>query len=97
MIPFSLTKDQEETLNEIVKDFNSFKRMNRLVMGDVGCGKTIVAFIAVILNLECGYQSAILAPTEVLAVQHYDNFKNLFPNVRTELLVGSKTKETKKK
>ena len=44
MIPFSLTKDQEETLNEIVKDFNSFKRMNRLVMGDVGCGKTIVAF-----------------------------------------------------
>ena len=39
MIPFSLTKDQEETLNEIVKDFNSFKRMNRLVMGDVGCGK----------------------------------------------------------
>lgn len=95
MIPFSLTKDQEETLNEIVKDFNSFKRMNRLVMGDVGCGKTIVAFIAVILNLECGYQSAILAPTEVLAVQHYDNFKNLFPNIRTELLVGSKTKKQK--
>ena len=64
-------------------------------MGDVGCGKTIVAFIAVILNLECGYQSAILAPTEVLAVQHYDNFKNLFPNVKTELLVGSKTKKQK--
>ena len=57
--------------------------------------KTIVAFIAVILNLECGYQSAILAPTEVLAVQHYDNFKNLFPNIRTELLVGSKTKKQK--
>ncbi len=94
-IPYSLTSDQEATLNEIIDDFNSFKRMNRLIMGDVGCGKTIVAFIAVMLNYKCGYQSAILAPTEVLASQHYDNFVSLFPDIRVEFLVGSKTKKQK--
>ena len=94
-IPCSLTGDQETTLNEIIDDFNSFKRMNRLIMGDVGCGKTIVAFIAVILNYKCGYQSAILAPTEVLASQHYENFISLFPDIRVEFLVGSKTKKQK--
>lgn len=94
-IPYSLTGDQETTLNEIIDDFNSFKRMNRLIMGDVGCGKTIVAFIAVMLNYKCGYQSAILAPTEVLASQHYENFISLFPNIRVEFLVGSKTKKQK--
>lgn len=94
-IPYSLTGDQESTLNEIIDDFNSFKRMNRLIMGDVGCGKTIVAFIAVMLNYKCGYQSAILAPTEVLASQHYENFISLFPDIRVEFLVGSKTKKQK--
>ena len=94
-IPYSLTGDQETTLNEIIDDFNSFKRMNRLIMGDVGCGKTIVAFIAVMLNYKCGYQSAILAPTEVLASQHYENFVSLFPDIRVEFLVGSKTKKQK--
>lgn len=94
-IPYSLTSDQESTLNEIIDDFNSFKRMNRLIMGDVGCGKTIVAFIAVMLNYKCGYQSAILAPTEVLASQHYENFVSLFPDIRVEFLVGSKTKKQK--
>ena len=94
-IPYSLTGDQETTLNEIIDDFNSFKRMNRLIMGDVGCGKTIVAFIAVMLNYKCGYQSAILAPTEVLASQHYENFISLFPDIRVEFLVGSKTKKQK--
>ena len=94
-IPYSLTGDQEATLNEIIDDFNSFKRMNRLIMGDVGCGKTIVAFIAVMLNYKCGYQSAILAPTEVLASQHYENFISLFPDIKVEFLVGSKTKKQK--
>lgn len=94
-IPYSLTGDQETTLNEIIDDFNSFKRMNRLIMGDVGCGKTIVAFIAVMLNYKCGYQSALLAPTEVLASQHYENFISLFPDIRVEFLVGSKTKKQK--
>ena len=94
-IPYSLTGDQESTLNEIIDDFNSFKRMNRLIMGDVGCGKTIVAFIAVMLNYKCGYQSAILAPTEVLASQHYENFISLFPDIKVEFLVGSKTKKQK--
>ena len=94
-IPYSLTGNQEATLNEIIDDFNSFKRMNRLIMGDVGCGKTIVAFIAVMLNYKCGYQSAILAPTEVLASQHYENFISLFPDIRVEFLVGSKTKKQK--
>ena len=94
-IPYNLTGDQEATLNEIIDNFNSFKRMNRLIMGDVGCGKTIVAFIAVMLNYKCGYQSAILAPTEVLASQHYENFISLFPDIRVEFLVGSKTKKQK--
>lgn len=94
-IPYSLTGNQETTLNEIIDDFNSFKRMNRLIMGDVGCGKTIVAFIAVMLNYKCGYQSAILAPTEVLASQHYENFISLFPDIKVEFLVGSKTKKQK--
>lgn len=95
MIPYDLTNDQEQALKEIIDDFKSFKRMNRLIMGDVGCGKTIVAFIAIILNNMCGYQSALLAPTEVLAVQHFNNFISLFPEVKIELLVGSKTKKQK--
>lgn len=97
LIPFDLTQDQLKTIDDIVSDFNSLKRMNRLILGDVGSGKTIVAFIAILLNIKCGYQSAMLAPTEVLAHQHYDNFINLFKNsnIKVELLVGSLKKSEK--
>lgn len=95
-VPFELTSDQRNAIKEIVDDFNDFKRMNRLILGDVGSGKTIVSFIAILINHLCGYQSALLAPTEVLAHQHFDNFTSLFPNVKAELLVGSLTQKEKK-
>ncbi len=95
-VPFELTSDQKHAIKEIVDDFNDFKRMNRLILGDVGSGKTIVSFIAILINHLCGYQSALLAPTEVLAHQHFDNFTSLFPNVKAELLVGSLTQKEKK-
>ncbi len=94
-IPFPLTNDQMKAIQEIVDDFCGPKRMNRLILGDVGSGKTIVSFIAILLNLEVGYQSALLSPTEVLARQHYENFTKLFPHVRTCLLVGSQKKAEK--
>ena len=95
-IPFKLTNDQENAIKEIIDDFNNFKRMNRLILGDVGSGKTIVSFIAILINNMCGYQSALLAPTEVLARQHYENFTSLFPNTKVELLVGSLSSKEKK-
>ncbi|MCH5166840.1 MAG: ATP-dependent DNA helicase RecG [Erysipelotrichales bacterium] len=94
-IPFSLTNDQLSAINEIISDFKGFKRMNRLILGDVGSGKTIVAFIAIILNKLSGFQSALLAPTEVLAHQHYENFISLFKDIKVGLLVGSLTKKEK--
>ena len=98
LVPFKLTNDQLDVMHDVLDDFNNLKRMNRLVLGDVGSGKTIVAFLSMILNSKVGYQSAMLAPTEVLAVQHYKNFKNTFKllNLNVALLTGSTTKEEKK-
>ena len=98
-VPFSLTNDQLNAINDIVKDFRNLKRMNRLILGDVGSGKTIVSFVSILLNHSAGYQSALLAPTEVLAHQHYDNFMSVFGNLglRVELLVGSLKKSEKNK
>lgn len=94
-IPFSLTNDQLASLDDILSDFQNLKRMNRLILGDVGSGKTIVSFIAILLNKIAGYQSALLAPTEVLATQHYENFTSLFKDINVGLLVGSLTKKEK--
>lgn len=97
-VPFDLTNDQLNAINDIVKDFRNLKRMNRLILGDVGSGKTIVSFVSILLNKKAGYQSALLAPTEVLAHQHYENFMSLFGNLglKVELLVGSLKKSEKK-
>ena len=95
-LPFELTEDQKNAIDDIIDDFKSDKRMNRLILGDVGSGKTIISFIACLINKECGYQSAILAPTEVLANQHYNNFKELFPDVKVELLTGNTSLKDKK-
>lgn len=93
---FTLTNDQKKAIREIVDDLNSSKRMNRLLQGDVGCGKTIVAIIAMYLNKLSGYQSALMAPTEILATQHYQNIKDLLgDSVHVELLVGSLSKKEK--
>lgn len=96
-VPFDLTNDQLNAINDIVKDFRNLKRMNRLILGDVGSGKTIVSFVSILLNKESGYQSALLAPTEVLAHQHYENFMSVFGNLglKVELLVGSLKKSEK--
>ena len=95
-LPFTLTPDQDKTVKDIYDDLVSEKRMNRLVQGDVGSGKTIVAIISMYINYLSGYQSALMAPTEILAEQHYNNIKNIFKNynIKVCLLTGKiKAKE----
>lgn len=96
-LPFTLTTDQMQCVNDIYNDLVSEKRMNRLVQGDVGSGKTIVSFIAIYINYLSGYQSALMAPTEILAEQHFININKIFEkhNIKVELLTG-KTKNKKK-
>ena len=98
-LPFSLTTDQLNSVDDIYKDLTGNKRMNRLLQGDVGSGKTIVAFIAMYINYLSGYQSAMMAPTEILAIQHYENFKKLFKdyNINVSLLIGKLSLKEKKK
>lgn len=95
-LKFELTGDQKKAVNDILKDMESSYRMNRLLQGDVGSGKTIVSFIAMYANYLAGYQSALMAPTEILAVQHYNNLREIlgegFP---VALLTGSTTKKEK--
>lgn len=94
-LPFTLTNDQVNAIEEIKNDFNNPKRMNRLILGDVGSGKTIVAFIALYMNYITGYQGVMMAPTEILAKQHYENMINLFKNF--DLKIGLLTSSTLKK
>ena len=98
-LPFKLTKAQERALNEIIDDMNSNSAMNRLVQGDVGSGKTVVALLALSHCILNGYQGALMAPTEILAEQHYISLtETLKPfGVNVELLVGSLTKKNKEK
>ena len=77
-IDFDLTKDQKNVLNEINSDLASQSKMFRILQGDVGSGKTIVALISALNVIESGYQVALMAPTEILAMQHYKLAKNLF-------------------
>ena len=96
-LPFELTSDQLIAVDDILTDLESNKRMNRLLQGDVGSGKTIVAFITTYANYLSGYQTALMAPTEILAKQHYDNAKKLFKNtdMKIELLTSSLTNKKK--
>ena len=96
-LPFELTKDQLTATDNIIKDLESENRMNRLLQGDVGSGKTIVSFIAMYANYLSGYQSALMAPTEILATQHYNNLKSFFAdyNIDIALLTGSTSKKEK--
>lgn len=84
-LPFSLTMDQLKAIDVIKSDLKSKKRMNRLVQGDVGSGKTIVAFIASYMNYLSGYQTALMVPTEILARQHYQNASSLFSNTKMRI------------
>ena len=96
-IPFELTGDQLKAVEEIITDLENAGRMNRLLQGDVGSGKTIVAFIGMFGNYLSGYQSALMAPTEILAMQHYLNLKKFLEkeDIRIELLTGSTPKKEK--
>ena len=96
-LPYELTKDQVTAVNTIIKDLKSKSRMNRLLQGDVGSGKTIVSFIAMYANYLSGYQSALMAPTEILATQHFSNLKDIFKdyNLSMALLTGSTPKKEK--
>lgn len=97
-LPFKLTSAQAKVMEDIEKDMNSEKQMNRLIQGDVGSGKTIVAAVAMFKTAKCGYQSAMLAPTEILATQHFESLYTLFKkwDIKCELLVGSLSAKKKK-
>ena len=90
-IPFELTGAQKRVLKEIREDMRTGRQMNRLVQGDVGSGKTMVAFMTMLMGVDNGYQAALMAPTEILATQHYATLKEWGDKigVRVELLTGS--------
>ena len=96
-LPYELTVDQKTVLNEILEDLTSKRRMNRLLQGDVGSGKTIISIIAMVANYLSGYQSALMVPTEILATQHYETMKEILKdlNVNIALLTGSLPKNKK--
>ena len=96
-LPFKLTKAQLRVLEEIDENMESEKSMNRLLQGDVGSGKTVVAMCAAYKAVKSGYQAAIMAPTAILATQHLENFKNILEklDIRCELLVSGITKKKK--
>lgn len=96
-LPYKLTSDQENVLTEILNDLSSSNRMNRLLQGDVGSGKTIIAILSMYATCLSGYTAALMAPTEILATQHYNNIKELLKNtkMRVELLTGSVSKTQK--
>ena len=92
-LPFSLTDGQMQAVDDIKGDFLSKKKMNRLILGDVGSGKTIVSFIALYMNMLAGYQGVLMAPTEILAVQHFNNMVGLFGDKLNIQLLTSSTKK----
>mgnify|MGYP000540425694 FL=1 len=92
-LPFNLTDGQMQAVSDIKDDFLSKKKMNRLILGDVGSGKTIVSFIALYMNMLAGYQGVLMAPTEILAVQHFNNMVGLFGDKLNIQLLTSSTKK----
>ena len=97
ILPFKLTKAQLRVLEEIDRDMESNKPMNRLLQGDVGSGKTVVAMIAAYKAVKSGYQATIMAPTAILASQHLESFQGILEElgIRVELLISSVTKKKK--
>jgi ATP-dependent DNA helicase RecG len=90
-LPFELTEAQKRVLREIRKDLGSGKQMNRLLQGDVGSGKTMVALLTMLMAIDNGYQACLMAPTEILAVQHYESISSLLDKIgiKVGLLTGS--------
>ena len=96
-LPYELTIDQKSSLEEILNDMESSKRMNRLLQGDVGSGKTIVALISAYANYLSKYQTAIMVPTEILANQHYNEAKKLFKDTKINISLLTSSTKTKEK
>ncbi len=97
-LPFTLTDAQKRVMREIRKDLGSGKQMNRLLQGDVGSGKTLVALMSMLIALDNGYQACIMAPTEILANQHYNTISKLLDgiDIKISLLTGSSKKALRK-
>lgn len=99
-LPYELTKGQKRVLKEMKEDLISQRSMSRLLQGDVGSGKTILSFLCMLQVIENGYQAALMVPTEVLALQHFQSIRNLFHLIETTykvaLLVGSMSRKEKK-
>ena len=85
-LSFSFTKDQKLSITDILEDLKKPERMNRLLQGDVGSGKTIVAFMGLVAAVEAGGQGAIMAPTEILARQHFETLLPLAENIDINLI-----------
>ena len=98
VLPFELTNAQKKVLKEIRNDLGSNAQMNRLLQGDVGSGKTIIAFMTILIALDNGYQACLMAPTEILSVQHFEGFVEMSKllNINIVILTGS-TKASQKK
>lgn len=97
ILPFKLTNAQKNAADEIFSDLREKTPMNRLLQGDVGSGKTVIACAALYAAAESGFQGALMAPTEILAVQHFESLSRLFPKYNIALLKGSQTPSVKKK
>lgn len=97
-LPFTLTEAQKRVMKEIRKDLGSGKQMNRLLQGDVGSGKTLVALMSMLIALDNGYQTCLMAPTEILANQHYNTIEKFLEgiNIKVRLLTGSSKKSLRK-
>ena len=96
MLPFTPTNAQKKAMEEVFSDISNKTPMNRLIQGDVGCGKTIVACAALFAAVQSGCQGAFMAPTEILAAQHFETLKKMFPGFNIVLLSGSLTASRKK-
>lgn len=99
LLPYKLTGAQEKTIADIAADMKKSEPMSRIVIGDVGCGKTVCATVAIYMAVKNGYQAALMAPTEILANQHYNDLKPIFEalGIKCALLTGSCTQATKRK
>ena len=98
-VPFELTGAQKRVVREVREDMRSGHQMNRLIQGDVGSGKTLVALMCMLLALDNGCQACLMAPTEILATQHYQTFRRMLEglDIRVELLIGSVKPATKRR
>jgi ATP-dependent DNA helicase RecG len=97
-LPFSLTEAQKKVMKEIRRDLGSGKQMNRLLQGDVGSGKTLVALMSMLIAIDNGYQACLMAPTEILANQHYETIRKMVEGIgiKVSLLTGSSKKSLRK-